>query len=179
MAFMSTTFASRYPPTNNQLRTSSNLRNKPTIQDGRVTVQNVQGRQTQGYAGSTARGNATGSGVTKNLGTNTANEAKVVRCYKYQVLIAKLSAYDLDVLLKVPNLDTYQNNNEIDQSMQEMQYAKQAPFINESDIDMKTDSNVISYDQYLKETKNEVVQDTTSSAQQDAMIMYVIEEMSN
>ncbi|GJS69414.1 hypothetical protein Tco_0702255 [Tanacetum coccineum] len=48
MAFTSTSFASRYPPTNNQLRTSSNLRNQSSIKDGRVTVQSVQGRQTQG-----------------------------------------------------------------------------------------------------------------------------------
>ncbi|GJW23241.1 hypothetical protein Tco_0033863 [Tanacetum coccineum] len=40
-------------------------------------------------------------------------------------------------------------------------------------------SNVISYEQYLQETQNKVVQDTNSSAQQDAMIMSVIEEMSN
>ncbi|GKD61674.1 40S ribosomal protein S14-3 [Tanacetum coccineum] len=39
--------------------------------------------------------------------------------------------------------------------------------------------NVISYEQYLQETQNKVVQDTNSSAQQDAMIMSVIEEMSN
>ncbi|GJW57602.1 zf-CCHC domain-containing protein [Tanacetum coccineum] len=36
MAFISTTFTSRYPPTNNQLRTSSNPRNQETIQDRRV-----------------------------------------------------------------------------------------------------------------------------------------------
>ncbi|GJW63408.1 hypothetical protein Tco_0115292 [Tanacetum coccineum] len=33
--------------TNNQLQTSSNTRNQATIQDGRVVVQNVQGRQNQ------------------------------------------------------------------------------------------------------------------------------------
>ncbi|GKB01527.1 hypothetical protein Tco_0829571 [Tanacetum coccineum] len=38
MAFISTTFTSRYPPTNNQLRTSSNPRNQETIQDRRVIV---------------------------------------------------------------------------------------------------------------------------------------------
>ncbi|GJU02910.1 retrovirus-related pol polyprotein from transposon TNT 1-94 [Tanacetum coccineum] len=38
---------------------------------------------------------------------------------------------------------------------------------------------MISYEQYLKETKTTVVQDTSSSAQQDAMIMSVIEEMTN
>ncbi|GJR06996.1 retrovirus-related pol polyprotein from transposon TNT 1-94 [Tanacetum coccineum] len=35
VAFISTTITSRYPPTNNQLRTSSNLRNQATIQDGK------------------------------------------------------------------------------------------------------------------------------------------------
>ncbi|GJZ23729.1 hypothetical protein Tco_0561188 [Tanacetum coccineum] len=35
MAFISTAFTSRYPPTNNQLSTSSNPRNQATIQDGR------------------------------------------------------------------------------------------------------------------------------------------------
>ncbi|GKB23615.1 hypothetical protein Tco_0863016 [Tanacetum coccineum] len=37
MAFLSAV-ASRFPPSNNQLRTSSNPRNQATIQDGRVTV---------------------------------------------------------------------------------------------------------------------------------------------
>ncbi|GJU33755.1 hypothetical protein Tco_1182109 [Tanacetum coccineum] len=41
MAFISSTFALRYPTTNNQLETSSNPRNQATIQDGRITVQNV------------------------------------------------------------------------------------------------------------------------------------------
>nr|GFA26819.1 hypothetical protein [Tanacetum cinerariifolium] len=37
--------ASRFPPSNYQLITSSNPRNQATIQDGRVTVQQVQERQ--------------------------------------------------------------------------------------------------------------------------------------
>ncbi|GJS16408.1 hypothetical protein Tco_0410880 [Tanacetum coccineum] len=202
IAFISTSFASRYPPTNNQLRTSSNLRNQATIQDGSV--------------------------VNRNMGTNTATQAKVIRCYNCQgegtygilendgeriptdqdtqeltttaifqtndlnafdsdcdeapasaVLMAKLSAYDSYILLEVPNLDTYQNNTVIDKSVQEMQYSKQPPFINDSDIDITSDSNVIFYDQYLKESEIKVVQDITSSAQQDAMIMSVIDEISN
>nr|GEW31499.1 retrovirus-related Pol polyprotein from transposon TNT 1-94 [Tanacetum cinerariifolium] len=43
--------SSRFPSTNNQLMTSSNTRNQATIQDGRVTVQQVQGRQGQNYYG--------------------------------------------------------------------------------------------------------------------------------
>ncbi|GJR03826.1 hypothetical protein Tco_0526810 [Tanacetum coccineum] len=45
MAFLSAVFLPRYPPTNNQLKSSSNPRNQATIQYGRVTVQQVQGRQ--------------------------------------------------------------------------------------------------------------------------------------
>ncbi|GJX81807.1 hypothetical protein Tco_0331288 [Tanacetum coccineum] len=42
MAFLTAVASSRFPSTNNQLRTSSNPRNQATIQDGRVTVQQVQ-----------------------------------------------------------------------------------------------------------------------------------------
>ncbi|GKA36037.1 hypothetical protein Tco_0722528 [Tanacetum coccineum] len=45
MAFLSAVFSPRFPSTNNQLRSSSNLRDQATVQDGRVTVQQVQGRQ--------------------------------------------------------------------------------------------------------------------------------------
>ncbi|GJZ22204.1 integrase, catalytic region, zinc finger, CCHC-type containing protein [Tanacetum coccineum] len=45
MAFLTVVASSRFPSTNNQLRTSLNPRNQATIQDGRVTVQQVQGRQ--------------------------------------------------------------------------------------------------------------------------------------
>nr|GEX90586.1 hypothetical protein [Tanacetum cinerariifolium] len=37
-----------------------------------------------GYAGSGARGNASGSGVNRNIGTNITNQAKVVFCYNCQ-----------------------------------------------------------------------------------------------
>ncbi|GKE27691.1 retrovirus-related pol polyprotein from transposon TNT 1-94 [Tanacetum coccineum] len=79
MAFMSTVVASRFPLTNNQLRTSSNLRNQATIQDGRVTVQQVQGRQGQSFASLGTKGNATSSG-----GNNAVGQARVVKCYNCQ-----------------------------------------------------------------------------------------------
>ncbi|GKC79029.1 hypothetical protein Tco_1129803 [Tanacetum coccineum] len=56
MTFISNAFTLRYPQTNNQLRTSSNPKNQATIHDGSVTVQNVQGRQTQSYGGNMAKG---------------------------------------------------------------------------------------------------------------------------
>ncbi|GJW35032.1 hypothetical protein Tco_0057952 [Tanacetum coccineum] len=60
MALLAQSFRATLPQMNNQLRTSSNTRNQATIQDGRVVVQNVQGRQNQRYV---ARGNgAAGNG---------------------------------------------------------------------------------------------------------------------
>ncbi|GJT78747.1 hypothetical protein Tco_1045472 [Tanacetum coccineum] len=79
MAFMSIVVASHFPSTNSQLRTSSNPRNQATIQDGRVTVQQVQGRQGQSFAGTRTKGN-----VTTSRGNNAAGQARVVKCYNYQ-----------------------------------------------------------------------------------------------
>ncbi|GKA76835.1 copia protein [Tanacetum coccineum] len=79
MAFLTTVASSRFPSTNNQLRTSSNLRNQATIQDGRVTVQQVQGRQGQSYSGTGYKSNATSSG-----GNNASGQARVVKCYNCQ-----------------------------------------------------------------------------------------------
>ncbi|GJQ96335.1 hypothetical protein Tco_0007474 [Tanacetum coccineum] len=62
MAFLTVVASSRFPSTNNQLRTSSNPRNQATIQDGRVTVQKVQGRQGKSYSGVGYKSNATSSG---------------------------------------------------------------------------------------------------------------------
>nr|GFB39902.1 hypothetical protein [Tanacetum cinerariifolium] len=41
MAFLTAIASSRFPSTNNPLRTSSNLRNHDTIQDGRVTTEDL------------------------------------------------------------------------------------------------------------------------------------------
>ncbi|GJR13447.1 hypothetical protein Tco_0796099 [Tanacetum coccineum] len=45
MSFLSAVVTSHYPTTNNQLRNSSNPRKQATINDGRVTLQPVQGRK--------------------------------------------------------------------------------------------------------------------------------------
>ncbi|GKB53921.1 hypothetical protein Tco_0904674 [Tanacetum coccineum] len=79
MAFLTAVASSRFPTTNNQLRTSSNPRNQATIQDGRVTVQQVQGRQGQNYTSNIYKSNATSS-----RGNITSRHARVVKCYNYQ-----------------------------------------------------------------------------------------------
>ncbi|GJW56296.1 hypothetical protein Tco_0103027 [Tanacetum coccineum] len=51
MSFLTAVVTSRYPTTNNQLRNSSNPRQQATINNGRVTLQPIQGRQTSLAAG--------------------------------------------------------------------------------------------------------------------------------
>ncbi|GJV76605.1 hypothetical protein Tco_1508189 [Tanacetum coccineum] len=74
MAFLFA-LASRFPPLNNQLRTSSNPINQATIQDDRVTVQQVQGRQNHSYAGIENRGITTTS-----KGNVAVGPPRVVKC---------------------------------------------------------------------------------------------------
>nr|GEV17626.1 hypothetical protein [Tanacetum cinerariifolium] len=71
--------ASRFQPLKNQLRTSSNPINQATIQYGRVTVQQVQGRQHQSYAGTRNRETATTS-----KGNVTVGPPRFVKCYNCQ-----------------------------------------------------------------------------------------------
>nr|GFC96873.1 hypothetical protein [Tanacetum cinerariifolium] len=53
MLFLSAVVTSRYPTTNNQLKNSSNPRQQATINDGRVTLQLVLGRQVSFATGTT------------------------------------------------------------------------------------------------------------------------------
>ncbi|GJV53786.1 putative ribonuclease H-like domain-containing protein [Tanacetum coccineum] len=255
MAFLTAVASSRLLTTNNQLRTSSNPRNQATIQDGRVTLQQVQGRQGQNYSGTTYKSNAT------NLrGNTTSRQARVVKCYNCQgeghmarqctqpkrprnaawykekamlaeaqevgqildeeqltfladpgipanqaqtiiphnvafqtedldtydsdcddlsttqaVLMANISNYGSDVVLEVPNSKTYDMDN---QSVHALQDFEQSPVMDFTDNEISSDSNIIPYSQYLQETQQATVQDTNLQAQQDLMILSVIEQMS-
>ncbi|GJX09708.1 hypothetical protein Tco_0199567 [Tanacetum coccineum] len=60
-------------------RTSFNPKNQATIQDGKFTIQQVQGRHGQSYDGTGTKGNATSLG-----GNNAAGLARVVKCYNCQ-----------------------------------------------------------------------------------------------
>nr|GEW03284.1 hypothetical protein [Tanacetum cinerariifolium] len=71
--------ALRFSPSNNQLRILSNPRNQATIQDGRVTVQQVHERKIQSYAGTRNREIATT--LKRNY---AAGQPRVVKCYNCQ-----------------------------------------------------------------------------------------------
>nr|GEX21507.1 retrovirus-related Pol polyprotein from transposon TNT 1-94 [Tanacetum cinerariifolium] len=63
---------------------SSNPRTQATIQNGQVTVQNVQGRQSQGYAGNARKSQATRARVVNTVEDAGANQPRVIRCYNYR-----------------------------------------------------------------------------------------------
>nr|GEW72972.1 hypothetical protein [Tanacetum cinerariifolium] len=73
MSFLTAVVTSRYPPTNNQLRTSSNPRQQATINNGRVTMQPIQGRQNSMTAG-LLRQYTSGS-------SRTSGKQRVIVCY--------------------------------------------------------------------------------------------------
>ncbi|GJV80091.1 hypothetical protein Tco_1515961 [Tanacetum coccineum] len=94
-------------------------------------------------------------------------------------LMAYLSIYDSYIIFEVTISDTTQDNSVIDNCAQEMYYYEQPAFDLASDIEITSDSNIISYDQYLKETESAVVQYTTSIEQQNAEIMSVFDEITH
>ncbi|GKB61019.1 retrovirus-related pol polyprotein from transposon TNT 1-94, partial [Tanacetum coccineum] len=77
MSFLSAAITSRYPTTNNQLRNSSNPRKQATINDGRVTLQPVQGRQSSVVACTTKTYTPAASG-------SNSGKQRTVICYNYK-----------------------------------------------------------------------------------------------
>ncbi|GJS19766.1 hypothetical protein Tco_0448398 [Tanacetum coccineum] len=73
---------------------------------------------------------------------------------------------------------TGQGNDMDNQSVHAMQDFEQTPVVDFSDNEITSDSNIIPYSQYLEETQQAAVKDTNLYAQQDSMILSVIEEMS-
>ncbi|GJV09120.1 hypothetical protein Tco_1346776 [Tanacetum coccineum] len=93
------------------------------------------------------------------------------------LLMANLSNYGSDVISEVPHSDSYHNDLD-NQSVHAVQYFEQTPVVDFPDNEITSDSNINPYSQYLQETQTAVVQDTNLYAQQDSMILSVIEQMS-
>ncbi|GJT22002.1 putative ribonuclease H-like domain-containing protein [Tanacetum coccineum] len=88
LALLTQSYKSHLPQTNNQLRASSNARNKAMVQDGKVVVQDVRGRYNATNQGRPfQRNNARGSGVAGNVGGQNRGgminpgQAKPIKCY--------------------------------------------------------------------------------------------------
>ncbi|GKD61984.1 hypothetical protein Tco_1299493 [Tanacetum coccineum] len=183
MSFLTVVVTSRYPTTNNQLRNLSNPRQQATINDGRVTLKPIQERQTSFATGITrtytlgASGSNSGKQRTVisddldayDSDCDEINTAKVA-------LTANLSHYGSDALAEVNNHDNV-NNKMINQAVQAMPSFEQSNVVNHSETEITRDRNIIHYSQYVIESQEAVVQNSNSSAQQDALILYVIEQL--
>ncbi|GJZ85842.1 hypothetical protein Tco_0651181 [Tanacetum coccineum] len=228
MSFLSTVVTSCYPTTNNQLRNSLNPRQQATINDGRVTLQPVQGRQISFATGeghmskqctkpkrkgddswfkdkvSLVQAQANGQNlyeeelafladpeITKGQATqtvithNAAYQADDLDAYDSDcdelntakvALMANLSHYSLDALAEVHNPDNM-DNNMINQAVQAMPSSEQSNVVNHLETEITSDSNIIPYSQYLTESQQADVQNSNLSTQQDALILFVIDNL--
>nr|GEW60846.1 hypothetical protein [Tanacetum cinerariifolium] len=104
MSFFSVVVKSRYSTTNNQLRNSSNPRQQATINDGRVTLQPVQGRQ---ISFATDPGIVEGQATQNFITHNDAYQANDLDAYDFDcdelntakvALMVNLSHFGSDVL---------------------------------------------------------------------------------
>ncbi|GKB73296.1 hypothetical protein Tco_0934708 [Tanacetum coccineum] len=159
MSFLTAIVTSRYPTTNNQLRNSSNLRQQATINNGKVTLQPIQGRQTSLHTGTTRTYTP---GATDDLDAydydcDELNTAKVA-------LMANLSHYDSDALAEVHNHDNM-NNNMLNQAVQAMPSSEHSNVMTHSETKINSDSNIIPFSQYVIESQQAAVQNSNSSAQ--------------
>ncbi|GKA61611.1 retrovirus-related pol polyprotein from transposon TNT 1-94 [Tanacetum coccineum] len=189
MAFLTTIASLRFPSTNNQLRTSSNPRNQATIQDGRVIVQQVQGRQAW-YKDKSMLAEAQearqildeeqltfladpgvpdGQAVQAIIPNNAGFQIEDLDTYDFDsddisnakaVLMVNISNYGSDIILVVPYFETYLNDME-NQSVHTMQDFEQLPVVDFTNNEIHSDSNIIPYSKYLQETQLKTIQDTT------------------
>ncbi|GKD83439.1 hypothetical protein Tco_1350278 [Tanacetum coccineum] len=93
LALLTQSYKTYLPQTNNQLKTLSNPRNQATVQDDRVVVQNVQGRQNRGQ-GNNARGAGTagyGGALNRVGNANPAQENGVALDEEQLLFLAKES----------------------------------------------------------------------------------------
>nr|GFA94758.1 hypothetical protein [Tanacetum cinerariifolium] len=254
MSFLTAVVTSRYPATNNQLRTSSNPRQQATINNGRVTIQLIQGRQNFVSAGSSrpftsgpggAPGkqmvivcyNCKGEGhmskqwtkpkrkrdaewfkdkvllvqaqtngqvlqeeeleflVDPGTAESSSNQTVVTNNAAYQAddlnaydsvcdeinsakiaLMANLSHYGSYNLAEVNNQDN-RANYLTHQERQVQSTSEQSTILTQSNTEIASDINIISYSQYMNESQSNTVQNSTLPALQDDLILSVIEQL--
>ncbi|GKD16306.1 hypothetical protein Tco_1205464 [Tanacetum coccineum] len=223
LVLLTQSYKSHLPQTNNQLRTSSNARNKATVQDGRVVVQDVRGRYNANNQGRPfQRNNARGNVVARNAGGQNRGgnvnpgQAKPIKerfdtqrgsldhvfeadqldafdsdvdeaPTTHTMFMANLTSedpifneagtsYDSDIPFEVQDHDNYHDSVYEHHDVHEMQNNIQQDYVVDSEADYTSDSNIISYDQYVEDNAEHVVQSNVSSVQNDAL-RSIIDEM--
>nr|GEX98532.1 hypothetical protein [Tanacetum cinerariifolium] len=177
LALLTQSYRTFLPQTNNQLRTSSNLRNQAIVQDGKVVVQNVQGRPNRGQGmnprgGSAARyGEAQNRVGNVNQGQARLGQARTVKCYNCNG--GQDNTFDDDVdeqpvqdlALNMDNVFQAEDYDAFDSDVQDHdQYLDDTYAYQEEHV---------MHDSYVKDNKVSVVHTYASSVQNDTfMIIY-------
>ncbi|GJY20424.1 hypothetical protein Tco_0392990 [Tanacetum coccineum] len=161
MSCLSTIVSSRFPATNNQLRNSSNPRQQATIHDGRCPKPKRK-KDATWFRDNVLLVEAQGNGKVLNeeelefLADPGIAEGPVT-----QMVITHNASYQAD------DLDAYDSDYDYFSTAKAILMANLSSY----------GSDVLS--KYLLETQNAAVQDINSSAQQDAIILSVFEQLLN
>nr|GFA15505.1 hypothetical protein [Tanacetum cinerariifolium] len=148
----------------------------------RVTIQPIQGRQNSLTADP---GIAETQSTQYVITNNAADQADDLDAYDSDcdeinsikiALMVNLSHYGSDNLVEVHNQDNV-TNNLIDQDMQAISTSKQSNILNQSETEITSDSNIIPYSQYMNESQYITVQNSSFPAQQDDLILTVIDQL--
>ncbi|GJQ93813.1 hypothetical protein Tco_0004952 [Tanacetum coccineum] len=174
MSFLTSVFTSRYPNTNNQLRNLSNPRQQATINDGRVTLRPIHRRQTSFAAGE--------GHMSKQC---TKPKRKPDDSWFKDKVLLKVKPHRLSLLtMLLIKLMTWMHDSNCD----ELNTAKVALMANLSHYGSDALAEVHNFDnvdnnminqavQYVIESQQAAVQNSNSSAQQDVLILSVIEQL--
>ncbi|GJR48725.1 hypothetical protein Tco_1316828 [Tanacetum coccineum] len=134
-------------------RTSSNPRNQATVQDGRVVVQNVHGRQNRGQGNNAQGAGAAGYGGSQNrVGNANPGQARQIKCYNCNG--RQVNAVDKDVdeppvqdlALNVDNVFQADDCDDFDSDVDEAPTAQTMFMANLSSTDPVYDEAGPSYD---------------------------------
>nr|GEV56553.1 hypothetical protein [Tanacetum cinerariifolium] len=182
MSFLSVVVTSRYPITNNQLRNSSNPRQQATIDDGRVTLQPVKGRQISFATGHISKqctkpkrkrddawfkdkvllvqARANGQILHEeeltflvDLGITEGQATQTVITYNAAYQDNDLDAYNYDY----DELNTAKVALMANLSHYSSDVLAESSVVNHSETEITIDSNIIPYSQYEHETQQSVV----------------------
>ncbi|GJZ60213.1 hypothetical protein Tco_0616029 [Tanacetum coccineum] len=167
---------------NNQLRTSSNPRTQAIIQNGQVMVQKVQGRQSQGYAGIDGNIQASGERVINPVGNTGANQPrdKMLLAQAQEAGLADhVDAYDLDYDDEATTNAILMANLSLVGSLNDDTVAPHydSDTLSESCDELKGNSDVISYTDYMITIRDDVDNYVPSPIQKNDMMLSVIEQM--
>ncbi|GJV63450.1 hypothetical protein Tco_1474278 [Tanacetum coccineum] len=185
-----------------------------------ITVQNVQGGQSQGYAGNAGNNQASRARVIMQLEiqgqtidfladyleeTDDCEDLQVQATTNFKadhvdadcddkatanaIFMANLSPvgslnddtvaprYDSDTLSKVPHYDTYHDSDVLNSNIQELGYIENIVSTNESYNELKGNSDVISYTDYMLTVRDDADNYVPPPVQKNDMMLSVIQQM--